>query len=186
MNSCYRCVNLEKWVFVSFSGEPEQLLSQGIPSPSGCQREVFDENYVVWSFDRYQETSADQSAFWESILGSKEWSEDEQDLKPTVVDLPSLKEEVPFIDHSQDACEILGPVKMVHGHPIKVQTATTNVHSVTMLYRYFDVMRNGGDSVTELHSLQLLPFYTSGRFHASLIEASHHKSALIDSPLFFK
>jgi hypothetical protein len=152
----------------SLSAGTEQLLAQGILSPSSCQREVFDENYVVWSFDRYQET-ADQSAFWESILGSKEWSEDEQDLKPSVIDLPSLKEEVPFIDHSQDPCEVMGPIKMVHGHPIKVQSAITNVQSVTMLYRYFDLMRNG-DNVTELHSLQLLPFYTGGRFHVRSFE----------------
>jgi hypothetical protein len=135
-------------------------LSQGIASPGSCQREVFDENYVVWSFDRCEET--DQAAYWESILGSKEWSEDE--LKPSVIDLPSLKEEVPFIDHSQEACEVLGPVKMVHGHPIKVQSALAGVQNVTMLYRYFDVVSNNGDSTVELHSLQLLPFYTAGRF----------------------
>ena len=145
-----------------------QLLSQGIPSPGSCQREIFDENYVVWSFHNSQETSTEKSAFWESILGSREWSSDHDDLKPRFIDLPSLKEEVPFIDHSQDACEVLGPVKTVHGHPIKVQSAICNVESLTMLYRYFDVMKNGGDSVTELHSLQLVPFYTSGKCYVLL------------------
>lgn len=106
--------------------------------------------------------SADQTAFWESILGSKEWSEDEQDLKPSLLDLPSLKEEVPFIDHSHDACEVLGPVKMVHGHPIKFQPSIVNYHNVTMLYRYFDLKRNEDDMFPELHSLQLVPFYTAG------------------------
>ena len=144
---------------ISESGEPQQLLSQGISSPSSCQREVFDENYVMWSFDRCQETSVDQSAFWKSILESKEWSEEE--LKASVIDLPALKEEVPFIDHSQEACEVLGPIKMVHGHPIKVQSALANVQNVTKLYRYFDVMQNTSDSIVELHSLQLLPFYTA-------------------------
>ena len=146
------------------SGGAEQLLSQGIPTPTGCQREVFDETYVVWSFDNYHETSMEKSAFWKSILESKEWDGDEQNIKPSVIDLPSLKEEVPFIDHSQDACEVLGPVKTVHGHPIKVQSAVATVQSVTMLYRYFDLVRNGDDSVTELHSLQLVPFYTSGMY----------------------
>ena len=146
-------------------------MSQGIFSPGSCQREVFDENYVVWSFDRCQETSLDQSAFWKSILESKEWSEEE--LKPSIIDLPALKEEVPFIDHSQEACEVLGPIKMVHGHPIKVQSAIANVQNVTMLYRYFDVMQNTSDSIVELHSLQLLPFYTAGRFLICVLKMSN-------------
>ena len=152
-----------------FSGGPEQLLSQAIPTPTGCQREVFDETYVVWSFDNYHEISTERSAFWELILESKEWDGDEQNIKPSVIDLPSLKEEVPFIDHSQDACEVLGPVKTVHGHPIKVQSAVTTVQSVTMLYRYFDLVINDDDSVTELHSLQLVPFYTSGRYFKTIL-----------------
>ena len=103
-------------------------------------------------------------------MGSKEWQEGEPETDssstPTVIELPSLKDEVPFIDYSQDACEVLGPVQAVHGHPIKVLGAINDVQSATMLYRYFeaDLLKTGRDVITELHSLQLLPFYTSGMF----------------------
>ena len=56
---------------------------------------------------------------------------------------------------------------MVHGHPLKVQgmlSNARNIQDVTMLYRFFeaDSMKTSGDSVSELHTLQLVPIYTSG------------------------
>ncbi|XP_028394225.1 uncharacterized protein LOC114518433 [Dendronephthya gigantea] len=141
--------------------ETEQHLSQEMSLPSSCQREVFDENFVVWSFENYQNTSTELSMSWESILRTDEWSEEDKDGKSCWIDLASLKDEVPYIDYSKDACEVLGPVKTVHGHPIKVQAPFISVESVTMLYRYFDLMESDADSTKELHSLQLVPFYTS-------------------------
>ena len=154
--------------------EREQHLSQELSSPSSCQREVFDENFVVWSFEHYQNSATELSMSWESILRTEGWSEEDRDDTSSWIDLASVKKEAPYIDYSQDACEVLGPVKTVHGHPIKVQAPVIGVESVTMLYRYFDLIKSDADSAKELHSLQLVPFYTSGRLDIQAIELPRH------------
>ncbi|XP_046851018.1 uncharacterized protein LOC124444440 [Xenia sp. Carnegie-2017] len=141
----------------------KELVTQQTLSASACQKEVLDESYVLWKFDQYEKNQTDKFAFWESILGSKEWVEDVKDenFSSDVIDLPSLKDEVPFIDYSQTACEVLGPVNTVHGHPVRVQTTLKKVKSVTMLYCYFDWIKEDHVIETELHSLQLQPTFTA-------------------------
>ena len=140
-------------------------MSRCVLSNSVTQREVFDEQFVIWSFDGCSESSSEQT--FADSLASNEWHDSEllgPKHTPCVVELPLIKEEVPCIDYSEKSCEVLGPVKMVHGHPLNVQGTFSNVRHVTMLYRYFEVdsVKDEADVMPELHTIQLIPFYANG------------------------
>lgn len=96
------------------------------------------------------------------------------DSWPLTICLPSLNQQAVYIDQSNFPTERLGPMDFFPGHPVKVDyTGVLNLISTSssqqfdttsLLYKRFSLpLPNSSDRHFCLHSLQLLPFYVSGK-----------------------
>ncbi|XP_033097775.1 Hermansky-Pudlak syndrome 3 protein-like [Anneissia japonica] len=121
---------------------------------------VEDEYFVSWSFNElennsYLQESCEQNPDFETLLAAVKL--ENLSANKTCL-MPSVQQEEVFIDKSYDSVEVLGPLRKVKGHPIKIDLAGNlslgdykNVVLTTLIYRRFETTLNDEGA---LHSLQ--------------------------------
>ncbi|XP_071945645.1 BLOC-2 complex member HPS3-like [Antedon mediterranea] len=134
-----------------------------ITSAAGKSNSFFveDDDYVSWSFNDVEsyssfQDSCDHNQGFETLLAAVKL--DNLSTNKTCL-LPSVKLEEMYIDRSSDPMEVLGPIKKVKGHPLKVDLPgnlslgddQNDVVLTTLVYRRFEAPENNEDA---LHSLQ--------------------------------
>jgi hypothetical protein len=124
-------------------------------------KEVIDESCISWTFD------TSPTSYKDSIT-----------QKSSECFFRTVRSESTHTDTFLDPKEVIGPMLDVKGHPLKVILAgrfgiglsfgrdSFTVQAMTMLYRRFraDNLCNVDSDIASLHSLQLLPTYTRGKF----------------------